>query len=86
MTPLIMNVPDAKEARKKIDEGNYEKAKKLSVEMSEQINSAIARGQYCLSVSHVEPVIKKLLEEKGYKLEYFGSTRRGEDSSWIISW
>ena len=80
-----MNIPDAEEARKRIEEGNYEKALIQADQIAKIITDAITKGQKSVSTPHIELSIKNILIQKGYDVKYYSSIR-GEESYWVISW
>jgi hypothetical protein len=82
--PIKMNIPNADDARRSIEKGEYEKAKKQAAEVEAQIINAIAQGFKIVSgKGWLEPAVHAKLEEMGYKYE---SKRDFGNSYWVVSW
>jgi len=81
---MMENIPNAIEARRLIERGEYEKASKQAEQISLLIQEAISEGKCSISGegSLEMPVIKKL-EEKDYKCK---SGSQYNENYWSISW
>ena len=54
-------------------------------EISKQIEAAINRGKFSITVNYVSEATKKELEDLGYSVDFYAGTYQ-EESSWDICW
>ena len=54
-------------------------------EIEEQINSAIQRGYFSITVSHLSDATKQVLVELGYKIDWYKGDHQLDDC-WEICW
>lgn len=85
MSALItMNIPRADDARKSVEQGEYDKAVKQADEVATAINTAIALGKKSIGGSgRLEASVRTKLQEMGY--QYSTGTQYNE-SYWSVSW
>ncbi len=84
MTPIMLNIPNAADARKSIEKGQYEKALLQAKEVEGVISKAIKCGQTSVGFDGVlESCVKSALELKGYVVTI---GRQYNESYTSISW
>jgi hypothetical protein len=84
MKRLQMNIPHAADARRSIEEGEYEKAKQQSAIVESEILKAITDGKRSATGSgSLEPPVEAKLREMGYKCE---SVDHRNETNWRVTW
>lgn len=74
----------AKEARKQSDQNKQNILNKEIAIIEEEINKAIAEGQYCIYIwSEISLRAKQILEQLGYKVRY---GRQYNDGYTSVEW
>lgn len=79
-----MNIPRAADARRAIENAEYEKAIKQAAEVEKLIHDAISKGQkYVGGNGYLEPSVKAKLESMGYTCT---SASQYNEEYYSISW
>ncbi len=84
MNTVPLNVPHAHEARRIVDEGQYQKALDQAQHVQRLIADAIARGQkYVGGDGTFELPVKQKLQEMGYQVSV---GNQYNEPYWSVSW
>lgn len=84
MKTVPLNVPQAHEARRIVDEGQYQKALDQAQLVQQLIADAIARGEKCVGADgKLELPVKQSLQAMGYQVSSGGQYN---EDYWSASW
>ena len=84
MKEITTDLPSAEEARRSVENGVYEKALEQMAKIQTLIFEAISNGKQTVSGDGtLEPSVKKVLEEKGYRCS---AGSQYNETYWSVSW